>query len=124
MTYLDELRGIDTVLSNLRTRIEKLEGNAAETITRLDELRGIDVDINNLKAKVEKLEQEVIELRKNAPIRWASERQKAFINDICTTLNIPPPEGFPNHLTFADASKFIEAKAKFFYDAKRAQGQK
>lgn len=89
-----------------------------------DELRGIDSILSDLRTRVEKLEREVAELRQNSPIRYATERQKAFINDICTTLNIPYPEGYPNRLTFADASKFIEAKAKFFYDAKRAQGQK
>jgi hypothetical protein len=86
-----------------------------------DELRGIDVAISDLRARVEKLEREVAELRQNTPTRCATERQKAFIADICATLNLPYPEGFPNRLTFTDASKFIEAKAKFFYDAKRAQ---
>lgn len=124
MTYItDELRGIDTILSDMRKKIEKLECDMAETITRLDELRGVDTAISDFNARLGRLEQEIVELRKNTPIRWATERQKAFINDICTTLNIPPPEGFPNKITFNDASKFITAKAKFFYDAKKAQNQ-
>ena len=92
-------------------------------MTYLDELRGVDAAISDLRARIEKLEREVAELKKNTPTRWATERQKAFINDICTTLNIPPPEGFPNHLSFANASKFIEEKAKFFYEAKKTQGK-
>ena len=124
MTYItDELRGIDTILSDMRKKIEKLECDMAKTITRIDELRGIDTAISDFNARLGRLEQEIAELQKNTPTRWATERQKAFINDICTTLNIPPPEGFPNRLTFADASKFIEAKIKFFYDAKKAQSK-
>lgn len=93
-------------------------------MTYLDELRGIDAAISDLRTRIKKLEREVAELRQNTPTRWATERQKAFINDICQVLHIPYPDGFPNRISFQEASEFIEAKAKFFYDAKRAQGQK
>jgi len=93
-------------------------------MTYLDELRGIDTAISDLRNRIEKLEREVTELKQSTPTRWATERQKSFIADICTTLNLPYPDGFPNKITFSDASKFIEAKVKFFYDTKRVQGQK
>ncbi|MEN3049748.1 MAG: hypothetical protein ABC585_05655 [Candidatus Methanosuratincola petrocarbonis] len=89
-----------------------------------DELRGIDSALSDLRARVQALEQQIAQLSRSIPVRYATERQKAFINDICATLNIPYPDGFPNRITFQQASEFIEAKQKFFYDAKRAQGGK
>lgn len=93
-------------------------------MTYLDELRGIDTVITELKQRVAALEQQVDQLQKSIPRRMATERQKAFINDICATLCIPYPEGFPNRITFQEASAFINAKARFFYDAKRSEKEK
>ncbi|MEN3026064.1 MAG: hypothetical protein ABC611_08280, partial [Candidatus Methanosuratincola petrocarbonis] len=78
-----------------------------------DELRGIDSALSDLRARVQALEQQIAQLSRSIPVRYATERQKAFINDICATLNIPYPDGFPNRITFQQASEFIEAKQKF-----------
>jgi|YelNatPaOPRAMG01_1025707.scaffolds.fasta_scaffold60152_3 hypothetical protein len=98
MSYvLEELRGLDTILSDLKKRIEALER-----------------DVSEIKAQI----------KYNLTPRRATENQKRFINDICKTLNIPYPPGYPSRITFEEASKFIDEKAKFFYDAKRKEGVK
>ncbi|MEN3051997.1 MAG: hypothetical protein ABC596_09335 [Candidatus Methanosuratincola petrocarbonis] len=89
-----------------------------------DELRGIDAALSDLRQRVASLEAALADLKKSIPVRYATERQKSFIHDICKVLNLPYPDGYPNRITFQQASEFIEAKQKFFYDAKRAQGQK
>jgi len=81
----------------------------------------ISKDIAEIKRRLDALEKRIDDLAKQIPTRMATERQKEFINDICKTLNIPYPDGFPNHMTFQQASEFIQQKSRFFYDAKRSQ---
>lgn len=83
------------------------------------ELRELHTMILDLADRLTELEKRVESLEKNVQPRMATERQKAFINDICKTLNIPFPPGFPNKITFADASSFIDQKARFFYAARK-----
>jgi regulator of replication initiation timing len=106
MSYvLEELRGLDTILSDLKKRIEALERTNNEMVE----------EINILK-------EEINSIRKMVPRKLASERQKKLIADICKTLNIPLPEGFYSNLTKEEASQFISEKLPFFYDAKRKEG--
>lgn len=82
----------------------------------LHELRELYMALESRIAKIEAA------LNSMNALRPMTEKQKAFINDICATLHIPYPEGFPN-ITFQAASKFIEEKKRFFFDAKYRRAQ-
>lgn len=70
-----------------------------------DELRGIDSALSDLRARVQALEQQIAQLSRSIPVRYATERQKAFINDICATLNIPYPPCAPSAGARASSSR-------------------
>lgn len=54
--------------------------------------------------------------------RPMTQGQKKFIEDICSMLNVPPPEGFPS-VTQGAASQFIGTRKERFYLAKRQAQQ-
>lgn len=91
------------------------------TVLELDlkeDIRRLSTEVLNLKDRILALEERLERLE----WRPASEHQKEFIADICKTLNIPYPEGYPNKISKQEAHAFIDAKIKFYNDARRKGG--
>ncbi|MEM2001487.1 MAG: hypothetical protein QXT77_02420 [Candidatus Methanomethylicaceae archaeon] len=91
------------------------------TVLELDlkeDIRRLSTEVLNLKDRILALEERLERLE----WRPATERQKEFIADICKTLNIPYPEGFPSKISKQEASDFIDSKLKFYNDARRKGG--